>query len=200
MLSTRNSSSVSLKIVREAGPLSAVVDGKASMRDEKPTRTTCEYLGLIDWFQVCHAQTGATSLVRVWAEDAGKGTSHIIATTFSATPDLSSDSPPSWVAAKSSVNDIRILSRGDYNNDSINSYPVPGAPNHVVTALEHRNSDEVNSLPYEVTIRKEYVSATVSNKGRGWQGFGTIQTLNIPDGVEIIDDSHLIWPFMCQTR
>ncbi|KAF4457113.1 putative virulence plasmid b protein [Fusarium austroafricanum] len=373
---------------------SVIIDGKAVMRDGKPTHTTYDYAGTIDWFQLCHAKTGATSLVRVWAEDTGKGTTNILATTFSATQDSSSGSifdqgktsvlwksarigqkkyhvipcdinadgvqdivlataeyqydemvfeyttflsdgqgsferhkdtvtrrmklpkplafeepggfhmsnlngsnypsicyiyrernKPSYSCltveglANGLVGDLHLstmegdmpsktmevvatdlngngigdwlfhtiendqprivpfynqrkiagllewsidpmglktnfsygtlsdsdvytpaVSWKDYNNDSTDSYPVLGAPNYVVTALEHRNSYEVNSLPYEVTIRKKYASATVSSKGRGWQSFGTIHTLNMTDGIEVIDDYHSAWPFTGQKR
>jgi RHS repeat-associated protein len=373
---------------------SAIVDGKAVMHDGKPTRTSYDYAGTIDWFQLCHAKTGATSLVRVWAEDAGRGTSRILATTFSASQDsdsgsvfdhgktsvlwksarigqkkihvipcdinadgvqdivlataeyqydelcceytiflgdgqgsferhkdtvtrrikspipLTLDEPggfhmsnlngsnypsicyvyrernkPSYccltveglanglvgnlhlssmegnmpsktmeiVATDLNGNGIgdwlfhtiendqpRILpfynqrkmagllewsidpmglktnfSYGtlsdpdvytpavpwdDYKNDSSDSYPVLGAPNYVVTVIKHSNCEEVNSLPYQMTIKKKYTSATVSNKGRGWQSFGTIHTLNTPDDIEVIDDYYSSWPFTGQKK
>ncbi|KAF5569299.1 virulence plasmid b [Fusarium phyllophilum] len=373
---------------------SAIVDGKAVMHDGKPTRTTYDYAGTIDWFQLCHAKTGATSLVRVWAEDAGRGTSRILATTFSATGgsgsgsvfdqgktsvlwksvrigqkryhvipcDINADgvqdivlataeyqydemcceytvflgdgqgsferhkdtvtrrikSPmplvseepggfhmsnlngsnypsicyiyrernkPSYCClaveglANALVGDLHLsgmegempsktmevvatdlngngigdwlfhtiendqprivpfynqrkiagllewsvdpmglksnfsystlsdrdvytpaVSWKDYKNDSNDSYPVLGAPNYVVTAIEHCNSEEVNRISYQMTVRKKYTSATVSNKGRGWQSFGTIHTFNMPDGIEVIDDYHSTWPFTGQKR
>ncbi|KAF4958874.1 hypothetical protein FGADI_2076 [Fusarium gaditjirri] len=373
---------------------SAIVDGKVVMNDGKPTRTTYDYAGTIDWFQLCDAKNGATSLVRVWAEDAGRGTSRIMATTFAATQDSRSSSVfdqgktsvlwksarigqkkhhvipcdinadgvqdivlatadyqydemcceytvflgdgqgsferhkdtvtrrikspkpltfeepggfhmtnlnssnypslcyiyhernrPSYCClsveglANGLVGDLHLSSMEgdmpsktmeiiatdlngngigdwlfhtiendqprivsfynqrkmagllewsvdpmglksnfsygtlsdpdaytpaaswkDYKNDSNDSYPLLGAPNYVVTAIEHYNSQEVNSLPYQMTIRKKYTSATVSNKGRGWQGFGTIHTFNMTDGIEVIDDYHSAWPFTGQKR
>ncbi|KAF5983335.1 putative virulence plasmid b protein [Fusarium bulbicola] len=371
-----------------------ITDGKAEMKDGKPTRTTYDYAGTIDWFVLCHAKSGATSLVRVWAEDVGKGTTQILATTFSSAQDSSSGSIVDqgktsvlWKSAKigpkkyhvipcdinaDGVQDIVLataeyhydemvleyttflgdgqgsfqrhedtvtrrmksptplaleepgsfhmsnlngsnypsicyvyrernrpsyscltvegLSSGlfsnlylarmegdtssksmeivatdlsgngigdwlfhtiendqpsimpfynqrkiagllewsvdpiglktnfsygtlsdpeayspsmsweDYKNDSTDSYTVLGAPNYVVTALEHCNSHDVNSIPHQVMIKKKYSSATVSNKGRGWQGFGTIHTFNLTDNIEVIEDYHSAWPFTGQKR
>ncbi|KAF5253096.1 hypothetical protein FANTH_1927 [Fusarium anthophilum] len=88
----------------------------------------------------------------------------------------------------------------DYKNDSNDSYTVLGAPKYVVTALEHCNSHDVNSILHQVMIKKKYSSATVSNKGRGWQGFGMIHTFNLTDNIEVIEDYHSAWPFTGQKR
>lgn len=88
----------------------------------------------------------------------------------------------------------------NYNNDSEDgspkdSYPVLGAPNHVVTALEHRNNSKINRFEYRVVIEKTYASARVNTRGRGWQAFGEIHTVNITDNIRTTEKYNQIWPF-----
>ena len=70
----------------------------------------------------------------------------------------------------------------NYSNNSNDGYPVIAAPNYVVTQLEHRNDQDVNSLAYKVLIKKTYAKARINFLGRGWQGFHEINTINVIDG------------------
>ncbi|KAL4723827.1 hypothetical protein ACLX1H_009471 [Fusarium chlamydosporum] len=88
----------------------------------------------------------------------------------------------------------------DYNNVSDDSYSILGTSNYVVTQLDYRNHKGINDLPYELSIKREYSSATVSTKGRGWQGFGTVRTINSMEAIDVIDEYHSLWPFTGQKK
>lgn len=82
----------------------------------------------------------------------------------------------------------------DYRNDSKTSYPVLGAPNYVVTGLEHSNDSSINSFDYKLLIKRTYNSAVVNTMGRGWQGFGSINTLNVTDSILTTEEYFQTWP------
>lgn len=80
----------------------------------------------------------------------------------------------------------------DINNDL--SFPLIGAPNFVVTQLEHRNNPAVNCIGYKVRIKKTYRNGRVNTCGRGWQGFEQIDSLNTSDGIWMSEKYHQQWP------
>ncbi|KAF5566667.1 virulence plasmid b [Fusarium phyllophilum] len=86
------------------------------------------------------------------------------------------------------------ISWKNYKNQSPDSYQVLGAPNYVVTSLSYQNYKTVNSLDYSLCIRKSYSSAVINTKGRGWQGFGEIYTLNVTDGILTTEKYVQTWP------
>ncbi|KAJ0145979.1 hypothetical protein HZ326_11291 [Fusarium oxysporum f. sp. albedinis] len=63
------------------------------------------------------------------------------------------------------------------------NYVVKGAPNYVVTSLEHTNDSATNSLAFEVNMAKTYRQVLVNSQGRGWLGFESITTHNIVDDI-----------------
>ncbi|KAL7894003.1 hypothetical protein HDV64DRAFT_261296 [Trichoderma sp. TUCIM 5745] len=73
-------------------------------------------------------------------------------------------------------------------------YPVIGAPNYVVTRIDHSNAESYNALPYQASISKTYGLARVNNRGRGWLGFGVIETLNETDNVLTKETYNQKWP------
>ncbi|KAK5988192.1 tRNA nuclease WapA-like protein [Cladobotryum mycophilum] len=82
----------------------------------------------------------------------------------------------------------------NFTDDSLDSYPVIAAPNYVVTGIDHRNDASINCLDYQLSIKKTYSSARVNTKGRGWQGFGEIHSLNVTDGVLTTEIYLQSWP------
>ncbi|KAF7553833.1 hypothetical protein G7Z17_g3349 [Cylindrodendrum hubeiense] len=86
----------------------------------------------------------------------------------------------------------------NYQNKSNDSYAVLGAPNYVVTGLEHHNDKSINSLDYNLSIKKTYSSAVVNTKGRGWQGFGEIHSLNATDNILTTEKYFQAWPLTSQ--
>lgn len=86
----------------------------------------------------------------------------------------------------------------NYQNESKDSYAVLGAPNYVVTALDHSNDSSINSFDYKVSVKKSYSSAIVSTKGRGWQGFGAINSLNTTDNILTTEKYFQAWPLTSQ--
>lgn len=81
-----------------------------------------------------------------------------------------------------------------FTNDSLDSYPVLGAPNYVVTQLVHSNDPDINAYDYKVVINKKYKAARINVKGRGWQGFRSIETHNVVDDVLTTETYHQAWP------
>ncbi|KAJ4065564.1 hypothetical protein NW763_002582 [Fusarium oxysporum] len=63
------------------------------------------------------------------------------------------------------------------------NYVVKGAPNYVVTSLNHTNDPTTNLLAFEVNMAKTYRQALVNSQGRGWLGFESITTHNIVDDI-----------------
>ncbi|KAH7126435.1 hypothetical protein B0J13DRAFT_611790 [Dactylonectria estremocensis] len=88
----------------------------------------------------------------------------------------------------------------NYENKSKDSYAVLGAPNYVVTGLTHSNDRSINSFAYNVSIKKTYSSAIVNTKGRGWQGFEKIHSLNTTDQVLTTETYFQEWPLTSQKR
>ncbi|KAF5975607.1 virulence plasmid b [Fusarium coicis] len=83
----------------------------------------------------------------------------------------------------------------NYKNDSTNSdYILLGAPNHVVTSLHHTNNQDINSVGFDVLIQKAYQQARINSVGRGWLGFESIQTTNVPDGIVTIEHFFQVFP------
>ncbi|KAK1993465.1 hypothetical protein LX36DRAFT_703485 [Colletotrichum falcatum] len=71
----------------------------------------------------------------------------------------------------------------EYRNAGSQEYILLGAPNHVVTRLDHASNPAINELAFGVGIKKKYLQARVNNVGRGWLGFESVQTTNETDGV-----------------
>ncbi|KAH7120714.1 hypothetical protein EDB81DRAFT_914500 [Dactylonectria macrodidyma] len=88
----------------------------------------------------------------------------------------------------------------NYENKSKHTYAVLGAPNYVVTGLTHSNDKSINSFAYNISIKKSYSSAIVNTKGRGWQGFEKINTLNTTDQVLTTETYFQEWPLTSQKR
>ncbi|CAM1500912.1 Fc.00g100740.m01.CDS01 [Cosmosporella sp. VM-42] len=86
----------------------------------------------------------------------------------------------------------------NYINDSKDSYVVLGAPNYVVKGLKHSNDKSINSFDYKVSIKKSYSSAVINTKGRGWQGFGEVHSLNTTDGILTTEKYFQTWPLTSQ--
>lgn len=79
------------------------------------------------------------------------------------------------------------------NPDPGSYYIIQGAPNHVVTGLQHSNNPAVNCLGFDVKINKTYSKALVNTCGRGWLGFESIMTENVKD--EILTIEHFCQKF-----
>ncbi|KAF5013307.1 hypothetical protein FDECE_686 [Fusarium decemcellulare] len=89
-------------------------NGELGLRDAMVTRTKYDNAGTIDWFLLAHANTGAASLVRVWAEDRGKGTRRILTTPFHASS--TSDSNVKFEEGETSVLESSVnIHQGKYN-------------------------------------------------------------------------------------
>ncbi|KAK0644080.1 hypothetical protein B0T16DRAFT_513389 [Cercophora newfieldiana] len=126
-----------------------------------------------------------------------------------------SPTPPFSVTARGVVAPVPLKADdyGQFHTTNLNgtNYPSVGyvyqdrlypsrAPNYVVKGLEHRNDSSINAFDYKVSIKKLYGSAVVNIRGRGWQGFGEISTLNVTEGILTTDKYCQDWPLTLQRR